>query len=162
MLVHRIPSHMVCDTLWHYHTLFVWCSGNREKAKATGSFTENQCIFLMLGLQIFTFLRSFFSSLMILLSYRSILNRHEFLDFHNSIHILLIRSHWQFLPSNNPELNTVLPMYPCDIQKADLFSDLESLTQFYYCSPSWHLLLLSVVFPVTVYWPFRHFHMNQY
>lgn len=162
MLVHSVPSHLVCDTLWHHISHSVCMMLWKQKAKATGSFTENQCILLMMGLQIFIFLRPFFSTLIILLSYRFILDRHEFLAFHYSIHILLIWPHWQFLPSNNPELNAIPPMYPCDVQKADLFSDLESLTQFYYCSPSWHSLLWSVAFPVTVYWPFRHFHMNQY
>lgn len=161
MLVHSVPSHMVCDTLWHHisHSVCMMLWKQREgkghwelhRKSMHSSHDGPSNIHLP---EAFLFLLNY--SLVI-----QVYPRQTWIPgFHYSIHILLIWSHWQFLPSNNPELNAILPMYPCDVQKADLFSDLESLTQFYYCSPSW--LLLYVAFPVTVYWPFRHFHMNQY
>lgn len=73
-----------CDTT--NHIVLIWCYGNREKAKATGSYTENQRTFLLMVLQILISPRPFMSSLIVPLSYRFILDRCDFPPFHYSIH----------------------------------------------------------------------------
>lgn len=93
--------------------------------------------------------KPFFSSLIALLSYRLTLDEHDFLGSHYPclpplyIFSLAISSFGQL----RIECSAMRMMYLCESQKADLFIDLEPLTQFYYCSKCWHFL--SDALPVT-------------
>lgn len=95
-----------CDPT--YHMVFIWYYGHTDKAEATGSYMENQCIFLMMILQVLISPRPFFSSLTVPCHTPLPLTHMISWPFTIPFTLPSICSHWQYLPSNNTELNIAL------------------------------------------------------
>lgn len=82
-------------------------------------------------------LRPFFYSLIVLLLYRFTLDVYMISETFTTLFILLLmHSHWQYVTSDNPELNAILHIGYIHVMPRRLIIciDLDFLTQFYYCT----------------------------